>query len=163
MTLHAGRLGHRQMCGWQAHSKSALFDPYTGATSSSKRGAHMQIKRHNMSGSRVFATDGPNVEFEISDSGQANVAITLRLSDGTLIHYPTGLGQTELSSSLIAPGEYGAVVTVSAVAFEFGRMYDARILIGGKKAISAKGSIPDGQPAEMELDLFVVRVNRGDQ
>lgn len=122
----------------------------------------MEIKRHNMSAGRVFTTSGPSVEFEISDSGQANVAVTLRLSDGTLIHYPTGLGSTELTSSLIPPGDYGAVVTISAVAFEFGKTYDSRIVIGGKKAISSKGTIPDDQPVEQEFGLFVLRVDRGD-
>lgn len=123
----------------------------------------MDIKRHNMSAKRVFTAAGPNIEFELSDSGQANVAITLRLSDGTLIHYPTGLGKTELSSSLIPPGEYSAVVTISAVAFEFGRTYDSRILIGSKKAISAKGAIPDEEPVDQEFDLFVLRVTGGGQ
>ncbi len=119
----------------------------------------MDIKRHNMDKNRVFTTKGPNVEFELSDAGQANVAITLRLADGTLIHYPTGNGRKELASSLIPPGDYGAVVTISAVSFEFGSTYDSRVLIGGKKAISATGSIPDDQPVDQDFDMFVLRVN----
>jgi hypothetical protein len=122
-------------------------------------GAHaMNIKLHNMDEDRVFTTAGPNVEFDIADSGRSIVGVTLKLSDGTLIHYPTGEGKKQLSSSLIAPGDYSATVVISATKFAFGDTYDTRILIGGTKAVSAKGTLPEDVPHDQDFEMFTLRV-----
>lgn len=119
----------------------------------------MKIKLHNMDANRVFKTVGPNVEFQFSDAGQSNVSISLRLSDGTTFHYPKGLGSTQLESTMLPAGDYRCVILISAADLgTFGASYDSKLLIGGKKAASAAGSVPTGTDVEQEFELFVLRV-----
>ncbi len=120
----------------------------------------MKINLHNMGATQVFKTKGPSVDFGFTDEGQANVSISLRLSDGTVFHYPTGMGKSQTESSLLPAGDYRCVVTISAVDLgTFGNTYNSTLTIGGKKAVSATGSIPSGQDVDQDFELFVLRVS----
>jgi hypothetical protein len=119
----------------------------------------MNIKLHNMGSTRVFKTSGPSVDFVLADIGQTNVSISLRLSDGTVFHYPKGMGKSQTESTLLPPGDYRCVVTVSAADMgTFGSTYDSVLTIGGKKAVSTSGAIPPGQDVDQDFELFVLRV-----
>lgn len=119
----------------------------------------MEIKLHNVRGG-VFATSGPQVDFELADAGQANVTVHVALSDGTHFHFPDGAATGTARSTVLPAGDYTCVVLVAAFGHgAFGRHYKSTVAIGGRKAASATGSLPDGSDAETDTQAFVLRVS----
>mgnify|MGYP001365104290 CR=1 FL=1 len=119
----------------------------------------MKVKLHNIQGG-VFSAAGPQVAFELGDTGQANTAIHVTLSDGTHFHFPDGSSPGSAASTVLPPGDYTVVVLVAAFGHgAFGRTYRSTVRIGGRKAASATGTLPAGTDAESDFQAFVLRVS----
>lgn len=119
----------------------------------------MKIGFHNIVGG-VFQAKGPQVDFELSDGGQANVTIHVALSDGTHIDFPDGSGPGVSRSTVLPPGDYNCVVQIAALGHgSFGRTYKSVVKVSGVKAASASGTLPAGTDVDSDIDFFVVRVS----
>jgi hypothetical protein len=70
------------------------------------------------------------------------------------------MGKSQSESTLLPPGDYRCVLTISAADLgTFGSTYDSALTIGGKKAASASGAVPSGQDVDQDFELFVLRVS----
>jgi hypothetical protein len=119
----------------------------------------MQIKLHNITGG-VFATSGPQVNFQLGDTGQANVVVHIALSDGTHFHFPDGSPAGTPQSTVLPQGDYTCVVLVAAFDHgSFGRSFQSTVSIAGTKVASAAGSLPAGTNAETDTQAFILRVS----
>lgn len=108
----------------------------------------------------VCKVAGPQVEFVLSDAGQANVLIHVALSDGTHLHFPDGSGARTVSSTVLPPGDYDCAVMVAAFSHgAFGTSYDSRVAIGGKAVAVAQGDVATGSSVEDDIESFVLRVS----
>ncbi len=107
----------------------------------------------------VYSTQGPQVTFTLADDGQANVAIHVALSDGTHFAFPDGNGSQMEASTRLPPGDYTVAVLIAAFTHgAFGSSYASSVSIGGKKVVSAKGSVATGSNEEDDSNSFTLRV-----
>jgi hypothetical protein len=119
----------------------------------------MNFTKHNLDPNTVLSVSGPHVPFKIRDTGQGAVALTLRMSEGTVIHFPNQQGNELLTSVLMPQGRYDVVVVASIVPMPgLGRNYNTVVTIGGTKVLSARGTLAAGAHSANGLASFVLDV-----
>ncbi len=119
----------------------------------------MDIIFLNVDGNRVHTTQGPKVRFDFVSGGGAAVRALLSVSD-THIGYSTKDGAQFRTTRTLASGGFVHPADVMVSAAEVGgrRDYAFSIAINGVPVVSATGSIPDGEPTDMDDRSFQLRV-----
>lgn len=102
----------------------------------------------------VVQVAGPNVAFNLTDRGKAQVSLTVVLSDGS--HFSSTGSVTQPPATVLPPGTYDGAIVISAFNHgAFGSTYDSRIDIAGQHVATAKGVVPasgnDGAVAAFQL------------
>lgn len=119
----------------------------------------MKFTKHNLGANADLTVQGPHVPIKIRDTGQGAVAVTLRMSEGTVIHFPNQQGNELTTSVLMPKGRYDVVVVASIVPMPgLGKSYKTVIALGGVKVLSASGSMAVGAASENDLASFVLVV-----
>jgi hypothetical protein len=123
------------------------------------KGTPMDIKLQHVDADRVLQVKGPRVEVVLADAGQANVAMTLSVEDGTHFHYPLPGMPDAAQATLLRPGSYTCVLQITAIDLNFGRSYKCKVTVGNTVVATAKGTIPAGENVDQDFTLFVLEVS----
>lgn len=116
----------------------------------------MNIILHNLDASGTLHVVGPNVVVDMLDGGQAQVALSLVFSDGT-VFTSTG-GATSPSSTLLPPGRYSCGLNISAYNHgAFGDTYNSTVSINGVVVATAAGAIPAGTDHDVDNNGFFIQ------
>lgn len=119
----------------------------------------MEIVLKNVDEDFVFVAQGPQVEFDFEDSGQANVTMVLSLDDGTHFNYPTGEGKRIRRSTTLAPRFYLGALTIVAMGIgDFPKTFRSKVSIGGKTLATATGTIPADAKTDQHTAVFQLQV-----
>jgi hypothetical protein len=121
----------------------------------------MELKLSKSVVKGVYVTSGPQVLFELGDTGQANVMVNAALSDGTHFQFPDGSGVQTSRTTVLPPGDYNCAIVVAAFSHgAFGSSYNTSVSIGGKQVATATGDVADGSDEEDAVRSFVLRITK---